>query len=626
MSGEVITAKARLVVPVNERDHAQGPADAPVTLVEYGDYQCPHCRLTYYNIKRLQKRLGDRLRYVYRHLPIASIHPDAQLAAEAVEAAGAQGKFWDMHDQLYGHPDLGKAHIMAYAEEIGLDMVRFREELEQRVHRDKVQEDFDSGIRSGVNGTPTFFLNGERYDGSWDTESLLELVQKPLGVRVRLLGQDFARQAASGGIVLLICTVIALIWRNSGAGDSYVQFWNTEVAITVGPWELSESILHWINDGLMVIFFFVVGLEIKRELTTGELASPSKAALPIAGAIGGMLMPAAIYLLFNAGGPAQEGWGIPMATDIAFTLGILTMFGSRIPLPLKVFFTAMAIADDLGAILVIAIFYSADISFVALGVAAVFLFALIVLNRARVYSPLPYAVLGVGLWLAFLESGIHPTIAGVLLAATIPSRSPPNLRSMLAQVISLLQSFDLPVSWREHADSRRQAAVSTLEEISERMQSPAQRLEESLTPWTTYLILPLFALANAGVAIDGDSVSTLTSRLSLGIILGLVVGKPLGIGLIGYVSCRLGLATLPGGVTWPQFLSAGVLAGIGFTMSLFIASAAFSDPAIQEASKLAILVASILAAVAGSVLLALTSPNTEAHSEMVRIASGDLSK
>jgi NhaA family Na+:H+ antiporter len=405
-----------------------------------------------------------------------------------------------------------------------------------------------------------------------------------------------------------------------------VDFWDTKLAITLGSWELSESFLHWINDGLMVIFFFVVGLEIKRELTTGELASPSKAALPLAGAIGGMLMPAAIYLLFNARGPAQDGWGVPMATDIAFTLGILTMFGSRIPLPLKIFFTAMAIADDLGAILVIAVFYSADISFIALGVAAVFLFALIILNRARVYSPLPYAVLGVGLWLAFLESGIHPTIAGVLLAATIPSRSPPNLRSMLAQVISLLQSFDLPVSWREHADSRRQAAISTLENIGDRMQSPAQRLEEGLTPWTTYLILPLFALANAGVAINADSVSTLTSRMSLGIILGLVVGKPLGIGLIGYISYRLGWATLPGGVSWPQFLSAGVLAGIGFTMSLFIANAAFSDPALEEASKLAILVASVVAAAVGSVLLTLTSPNTKAHSEMIPIASGDLTR
>ena len=250
--------------------------------------------------------------------------------------------------------------------------------------------------------------------------------------------------------------------------------------------------------------------------------------------------------------------------------------------------------------------------------------ALILLNRARVYSPLPYAVLGVGLWLAFLESGVHPTIAGVLLAATIPSRSPPNLRSMLAQIISLLQSFELPMKWQETVDSRRQAAVSTLEDIGDRMQSPAQRLEGSLTPWTTYVILPLFALANAGVAINADSVGSLTSRLSLGIILGLVVGKPLGIGIIGYAAYRLGLADLPGGVSWPQFLSAGVLAGIGFTMSLFIANAAFSDPAIQEVSKLAILVASILAAAAGAVLLSLTSPKASSQSEMVPLASGDV--
>jgi NhaA family Na+:H+ antiporter len=623
VSGETTATKARLVAPVGDKDHAQGPADALATLVEYGDYQCPHCRLVYYNIKELQEKLGDRMRYVYRHLPISSMHPNAQLAAEAAEAAAAQGKFWEMHDQLYGHPDLDRSHIMAYADEIGLDMDLFLEALEKRVYAGKVQEDFDSGIRSGVNGTPTFFLNDERYDGSWDTESLFELVEKPLGVRVRLLTQDFAAQAASGGIVLLLCTVIALVWRNSGFGESYVQFWETELTINLGPWELSESLLHWINDGLMVIFFFVVGLEIKRELTVGELASPSKAALPLAGAIGGMLMPAAIYLLFNAGGPAQGGWGVPMATDIAFTLGILTMFGSRIPLALKVFFTAMAIADDLGAILVIAIFYASDISFVALGIAAIFLIALIILNRARIYSPLPYAVLGVGLWLAFLQSGVHPTVAGVLLAMTIPSRSPANMRAMLAQVISLLQAFQLPVQWREKADSRRQAAVSTMEAITERMQSPAQRLEESLTPWTTYLILPLFALANAGVVINPNSVGTLTSRLSLGIIFGLVVGKPLGIGLVSWGATRLGLASMPGGIEWRQFISAGFLAGIGFTMSLFITNAAFSDPEIREASKLAILVASILAAVLGSTLMYLSSPSAEAHTEILPAAATD---
>ncbi len=624
MSGETKAEKARLVLPVSESDHSQGPADALVTLVEYGDYQCPHCRLVYYNIRELQARLGDQLQYVYRHLPVSSMHPDAQLAAEAAEAAAAQGKFWEMHDKLYQNDELDLAHLFTYANEVGLDMDQFRRDLEEHSYAEDVRKDFNGGIRSGVNGTPTFFLNGERYDGAWDLESLVELVQKPLGLRVRLLTQDFARLAASGGIVLLFCTLIALLWRNSPWGDTYVHFWETKLSITLAGWTLSESLLHWINDGLMVIFFFVVGLEIKRELIAGELASPRRAALPVAGAIGGMLFPAAVFLLFNAGTPAERGWGIPMATDIAFTLGILTMLGGRIPLALKVFFTALAIADDLGAILVIALFYTSEVSLLALGIAALFLVGLVGLNRARVYSPVPYAVLGIGLWLAFLESGVHPTIAGVLLAITIPTRSPANMRTMLAQVVTLLQSFELPVEWREQVDSRRQAAVSTLEEITERMQSPARRLEERLAPWTTYLILPLFALANAGVVIDPDAINTLVTPLSLGVILGLVVGKTLGITLLTAGSVRLGLASLPGGVNWAQFVSASMLAGIGFTMSLFISGAAFeNDPALQEAAKLAILVASIVAAIIGSTLLYLTSPSAEGTSSMSVAAATD---
>lgn len=624
MAGESSPTKVLLKAPVTERDHIHGSLDAPAILVEYGDYQCPHCRLVYHNIKELQEQLGDRMSYVYRHMPISSVHPHAQLAAEAAEAAGAQGKFWEMHDMLYGHIQLDEDSILGYAEELDLDMERFRDDLINGVYEDRVQEDIDSGIRSGVNGTPTFFLNGERYDGPWDLESLIELVEKPLGLRVSLLTQEFSRLAASGGIVLLISAIVALIWRNSPGGESYIQFWETELSINLYNWSLSESLVHWINDGLMVIFFFVVGLEIKRELTTGELASLRRAALPVAGAIGGMLVPAAIYLLFNAGGPAERGWGIPMATDIAFTLGILTVLGSRVPLPLKVFFTALAIADDLGAILVIAIFYTSEISMLSLGIAAIIFLLLIGLNRARVYSPLPYALLGIGLWLAFLQSGVHPTIAGVLLATTIPSRSPPNMRTLLAQVITLLESFELPVQWREQFDSRRQAAVNTLEDIADRMQSPALRLERSLTPWSTYLILPLFALANAGVIINPQSINTLTSPVSLGIMLGLIVGKPLGITSLAWVATRLGLAELPGGVGWGQFISASCLAGIGFTMSLFISGTAFADnPAIFEVTKLAILFGSILAAVIGSGLLLLSSPSTEATTQMSPAAATD---
>jgi NhaA family Na+:H+ antiporter len=397
LSTETTTAKPKLSLPVTKSDHILGPSDAPITLVEYGDYECPHCRLVHRIIKQLRERLGDKLRYVYRHLPITTVHAQARLAAEAAEAAAAQGKFWEMHDALFDHDVIDKAHILQYAAAIGLDMEQFQRDLDQHTFADRVEADFRSGIRSGANGTPSFYVNGERYDGAWDLESLLETIEKPLGLRVSLLASEFTRLAASGGIVLLACTLIALIWANSPWSESYFHFWETVFGFVFGESSLSEHLLEWVNDGLMVIFFFVVGLEIKREIVTGELASPRKAALPIAAALGGMIVPALVYVAFNFSGEGASGWGIPMATDIAFTLGILTVLGKRVPLSLKVFFTALAIADDLGAILVIAIFYSSGISWVSLGIGAIFLIALIGLNRARVYKTFPYGVLGIGL-------------------------------------------------------------------------------------------------------------------------------------------------------------------------------------------------------------------------------------
>ena len=616
MSTENVTTTPKLTSPVTPRDHILGPSDAPITLVEYGDYECPHCRLVHRIIKQLQERLGDQLRYIYRHLPVATVHAHARLAAEAAEAAAAQGKFWEMHDALFSHDDLDEARILQHAADIGLDMAQFRHDLTQHTYADRVQEDFRSGIRSGANGTPTFFINDERYDGAWDLESLLETIEKPLGKRVSLLAHEFTQMAASGGIVLLAGTLIALIWANSPWSESYFHFWETALAFVFGESSLSEHLLEWVNDGLMVIFFFVVGLEIKREVVTGELASPRKAALPIAAALGGMVLPAAVYVAFNVGGPGASGWGIPMATDIAFTLGILTVLGKRVPFSLKVFFTALAIADDLGAILVIAIFYSSGISWVSLGIGAIFLIALIGLNRARVYATLPYGLLGIGLWLAFLESGVHPTIAGVLLALTIPTRSPANMRGLLAQTVTLLNDFELPPEWQSQVSSRRQAAVQVLETITDRMQSPAQRLERDLSPWATYVILPLFALGNAGVDLRGEASLSLLDPVALGIILGLVLGKPLGITLFSWLAVRAGLAELPAGVTWQQLFSASWLAGIGFTISLFIANSAFTDPAVVATAKLAILIASVLAAVVGWVLLSMTSPRYDTATEM----------
>jgi NhaA family Na+:H+ antiporter len=607
---------SKLVLPVGSRDHAQGPEDAPVTLVEYGDYECPHCRQVVPIVRQLQERFGERLRYIFRHFPLSTAHPNAQLAAEAAEAAAAQGKFWEMHELLFAHQtSLDRRHLIQYAAQLGLDVERFERELADHVHADRVREDFLSGVRGGANGTPTFFLNRTRYDGPWDLDSLISEIEKPLGVQVRLVFQQFTRLQASGGILLLLATVLALLWANSPWGHTYFELWETHVSFTLGSLSLSESLVHWVNDGLMVIFFFVVGLEIKREVLVGELASFRRAALPLIAAVGGMLLPAAIYTLFNFGRVGQSGWGIPMATDIAFVLAILTVFGSRVPLSLKVFFTALAIADDLGAVAVIAIFYSGQILWTALGVGAVILAALIVLNRMGVRNPLPYSLLGIGLWLAFLQSGVHPTIAGVLLAMTIPARTRVQAEAYVAQCTAALGGLGEGTE-RGHDGRGQQAAAQALEVIMERIQSPLQRLERSLNPWVAYLIVPLFALANAGVRLEGDLLEVIVRPVSLGIILGLVLGKAFGITFFSWFAVRIGAAELPFGVTWLQLFSASWLAGIGFTMSLFIANSAFDSVELLNIAKIDILLASILAAGIGVALVTLTSQTREGVSKL----------
>jgi NhaA family Na+:H+ antiporter len=605
---------ARLKRPVGEEDHIQGPPDAPVTFVEYGDYECPHCRQAHSIVIELQEMLGDQFRYVFRNFPNTTIHPNAHIAAEAAEAAGAQGKFWEMHNALLqSEGPLEKSKILQLASELNLDMELLRRALDEHVYAERVQKDFLDGTRSGVTGTPTFFINGLRYDGPWDIESLKEEIEKPLGVQIRNLFSRFTQLQASGGVLLVIATIIALILANTSAAHDYFELWETYLTITFGNFSLSEDLLHWINDGLMVIFFFVVGLEIKREIMVGELATLKKAALPIFAAIGGILLPAGVYVFFNAGTEAQSGWAIPVATDIAFTLGILVLLGRRVPLALKVFFTALAIADDLGAVLIIAIFYSGGIIWFSLAVGGIIFLALLALNWLGVRRPLPFGILGVVLWLAFLQSGVHPTIAGVLLAFTIPSRALASKEAFLAQCISTLGGFEPAETDHDErtVSNRQQAAAHTLEAISERIQTPAQRLEHSITPWATYLVLPVFALANAGVVLEGNLLEALTQPLALGIVLGLVIGKPVGISLFTWLAVKLGIADMPSRVTWAQLLSTTFLAGIGFTMSLFITGSAFEDQGLISTAKISILVASLAAGILGSVLLILSTSRRE---------------
>lgn len=425
----------------------------------------------------------------------------------------------------------------------------------------------------------------------------------------RIIGlfQDFVQLEASGGVVMMACAAAALIWANSPWTEAYFGLWGIKLTIGIGEWALAKPLLKWINDGLMAIFFFVVGLEIKRELLAGELASPRRAALPIAAALGGMFAPALIYTAFNAGGPGAAGWGIPMATDIAFSLGVLALLGRRAPLGVKIFLTALAIVDDIGAVLVIALFYTAQVSWVSLAAAALILLALLALNRLGVKRTLPYAVLGIGLWLAFLYSGVHATVAGVLLAMTIPAHSAIVDRQAFMQAIrSALDLYEQACCDGEQdglAASNRQAAAQALEAASIYAESPLQRLEHALHPWVIYLILPIFALANAGVHLGGEIGPALLNPVGMGIVAGLVIGKTIGISLFSWLAVRLKLAQIPEGVHWRHLIGAAMLAGIGFTMSLFIANLAFGDGEALTAAKIGIITASLLAGAMGGLLL-----------------------
>ena len=417
--------------------------------------------------------------------------------------------------------------------------------------------------------------------------------------------QDFAHKQSSGGIVLIAATVIALLWANSPWAESYVALWHTKLTVGVGNFSLSKDLTHWINDGLMAVFFLVVGLEIKREILVGELSSVRNAALPVAAAVGGAVVPALIYIAINAGTEGVAGWGIPMATDIAFALGVLALLGERAPTSLKVFLTALAIVDDIVAVLVIALFYTSEISWGALGVGAVFLGALVVANLLGVGRTLVYAVLGVGLWLCFLLSGVHATIAGVLLALTVPAISFINPGAFLERSRYVLDRFEKAGEKGENvlANEERQAALHALNHAAYKLEPPLHELEHTLHPWVVFAIMPIFALANAGVPLGGGIIEGLTSPVALGIVAGLVVGKQLGITLFAWLAVRSGLSELPEGTGWRHVYGAGWLAGIGFTMSLFITDLAFSDGSLIEAAKLGILVASLIAGVVGWTIL-----------------------
>lgn len=429
--------------------------------------------------------------------------------------------------------------------------------------------------------------------------------ENPPAERIVRPFQDFAHKQSSGGILLIAATVVALMWANSPWDESYAALWHTKLTIGVGEFSLSKDLTHWINDGLMAVFFLVVGLEIKRELLVGELSSLRSAALPVAAALGGAAVPALIYLALNAGTEGAAGWGIPMATDIAFALGVLALLGDRVPVGLKVFLTALAIVDDVVAVLVIAFFYTSEINWSALGVGAAFLAALVVANLLGVGRTLVYAVLGMGLWLCFLLSGVHATIAGVLLALTVPASSFINPSEFLERGRYILDRFEEAGDKGENvlSNEERQAALHALNHATYKLEPPLHELEHALHPWAAFAIVPLFALANAGVPLGGGIAKALTNPVVLGIMIGLVVGKQVGVTLFAWLAVKSGGSELPPGVNWRHVYGGGWLAGIGFTMSLFFSDLAFSNEELVQTAKLGILVASLIAGAAGWTIL-----------------------
>jgi NhaA family Na+:H+ antiporter len=422
--------------------------------------------------------------------------------------------------------------------------------------------------------------------------------------------REFTRSSVSGGILLLAAAVVAMVLANSAWSAEWTALWETELGISLGSLDLSMSLLHWINDGLMAVFFLVVGLEIKRELLVGELATRRRATLPIVAAVGGAVVPALIFLLVVGPGEESRGWGIPMATDIAFALGALAILGSRIPLGLRVFLAALAIADDLLAVLVIAIFYSSDLDMAAVAAAGLILGVLVVANLLGVRHALVYGTLGVALWLAVFQSGIHGTIAGVLLAFTIPARTRLDPDAFVERARGIVDDFEgrVTTEGEEATIEERHGALWDLEDVAEKAQAPMLSIEHALNPWTSFLIVPLFALANAGVAIRGELAAIVVEPVFLGIVLGLVVGKQVGITLAAYAVVRLGLATLPEGVRWAHIYGVAWLGGIGFTMSLFIAGLAYGQGPLLAVAKVGILAASIIAGIGGTLVLRRTDP------------------
>ncbi|MGY0392651.1 Na+/H+ antiporter NhaA [Bizionia sp. KMM 8389] len=430
--------------------------------------------------------------------------------------------------------------------------------------------------------------------------------------------QKFVKIESFSGILLLLATIMALVWANSGFSNSYHELWQYDLGITTETFEFKKPLILWINDGLMAIFFFLIGLEIKRELVIGELNSMKKIAFPLIGAVGGMLVPVLFFFVLNDNPDTLKGWGVPMATDIAFSLAVLNVLGKRVPLSLKIFLTAFAIVDDIGAVLVIALFYSGTINTTLLLIAGALLAILYFLSYRGYYSKFLLFIIGSAVWFLFLKSGIHPTVAGILLAFSVPITQRIGTETFLENLEDIYKKIKNASVLKTPILSHEQLAhVDTLETWSSQFQSPLQRLEHSLHGWVAYFIIPIFALSNAGVVISSDV--ELDMALTTNIIICLVLGKGIGIPLVVFIAKKLKIISVPENISNMQIIGVSFLAGIGFTMAIFIASLAFaSTPEYIDSAKIGILLASLIAAIIGYLILRFSANTAEENNDVLK--------
>ncbi len=605
----------RLLRPIDRRrDHIRGGGarSRRVSVVLYGDYLCPYCRSLRPVLERLRQALGERMVYAFRQFPNERAHPGAELMSIGAEAAARQGRFWEMHDALYDYEaPLDRDALLRIAASLNLDMTRFTTDLGDPKLRRRVEEDLADGRANGVTATPTIFVDGQRYDGAWDFYSMLEALEQPVGARVKQTARAFANLPTSAGLILLAAAAAALICANSALAPAYQRVVRTEIGIGPMGGALSLSVAEWCSEGLLAIFFLILGLEIRREATAGAFTDRRAALAPLLAALGGIIAPAAVYLAFNPG-PTAPGWSAAADTGVAFTLGVLAVFGARVSAGLKVFVATYAVADDVLSILILAVFYPRSIHAEWLFAAAAAVAAMAIFRRWRVYATWPYLVATLGLWLSLHLAGVSGAISGIALAAFLPPRPVPNPGPLLAQAATALAELEhAERDLKREGKGRRELlqhpvwdwASRNLSAAAERLLSPAERAERAVAPWSTYVVLPLFAFTAAGVALVADLRAPDAWRVLTGVALGLAIGKPAGIVLATWAASKTGIAVFPAGAAARTFLGAAFLCGIGDPLSLLLAEQAFQTGPYAAVAKIGIFGGSALAAGLGALTL-----------------------